>query len=56
MFQPGEEGTQLFSFGGSITSVDSDLKQPHTDEFTAGVEFEAPGIFESAAFIHRQAP
>ena len=29
VFQPGEEGTQLFSFGGSITSVDSDLKQPY---------------------------
>jgi carboxypeptidase family protein len=56
VFQPGEEGAQLFSFGGSITSVDSDLKQPYTDEFSAGVEFEAPGnIRVSGMYLHRQA-
>ena len=54
-FQPGEEGTELSAFGGSITSVDSDLKQPHTDEITAGVEFEAPGhVRVSGMYIHRQ--
>jgi Carboxypeptidase regulatory-like domain len=54
-FQPGEEGTELSSFGGSITSVDSDLKQPHTDELSAGVEFEAPGqVRVSGMYIHRQ--
>jgi hypothetical protein len=56
VFQPGEEGAQLFSFGGSITSVDADLKQPYTDEFSAGVELEAPGnIRVSGMYIHRQA-
>ena len=56
IFQPGEEGGQLFSFGGSITTVDPDLKQPYTDEFTAGVEFEAPGnVRVSGMYIHRQA-
>ena len=54
-FQPGEEGTQLSTFGGSITSVDSDLKQPHTDEIAAGMEFEAPGnVRVSGMYIHRQ--
>jgi hypothetical protein len=55
-FQPGEEGTKLSSFGGSITSVDPDLKQPYTDELSAGVELEAPGrIRVSGMFIHRHA-
>lgn len=55
-FQPGEEGTKLSSFGGSITSVDPGLKQPYTDEISAGVELEAPGkIRVSGMFIHRQA-
>ena len=56
VFQRGEEGVQLSSFGGSITSVDPDLKQPHTDEFSAGVELEVPGnIRVSGMYIHRQA-
>jgi len=55
-FQRGEEGTKVSSFGGSITSVDPALKQPHTDEFSAGVELEAPGrIRLSGMFVHRQA-
>jgi len=55
-FQPGEEGTQLFAFGGSITSVDPDLKQPFTDEISAGVELELPyQIRFSGMYIHRQA-
>jgi hypothetical protein len=41
-FQPGEEGNLLFAFGGSITSVDPNLKRPRTDEVTAGFEFELP--------------
>src|SRR6185295_6104642 len=56
VFQVGEEGTKVSSFGGSITTVDPDLKQPYTDEVSAGVELEAPGrIRVSAMFIHRQA-
>jgi hypothetical protein len=55
-FQIGEEGAKLSSFGGSITTVDPDLKQPYTDEFSAGVELEAPGkIRVSGMYIHRQA-
>ena len=55
-FQRGEEGTKLSSFGGSTTTVDSGLKQPHTDEFSAGIELEAPGrVRLSGMFVHRQA-
>jgi len=55
-FQRGEEGTKLSSFGGSTTTVDSSLKQPHTDEISAGVELEAPGrVRLSGMFVHRQA-
>jgi hypothetical protein len=41
-FQRGEEGAQLFSFGGSVTTVDPELARPRTDEVTAGLEFELP--------------
>lgn len=41
-YQVGEEGDLLFAFGGSITSIDPDLKRPRTDEFTAGLEFALP--------------
>jgi len=55
-FQPGEEGTKVGGFGGSITTVDPNLKQPYTDEFSAGVELEAPGrVRVSGTFIHRHA-
>ena len=43
LFQPGEEGFLLSTGGGASSSVDPDLKQPHTDEFTAGFETELPG-------------
>jgi hypothetical protein len=42
MFQVGEEGDQLFAFGGSITSVDPNLKRPHTDELAVGVDWQLP--------------
>jgi hypothetical protein len=55
-YEPGEEGALLFSFGGSITSVDPSLNQPHTDEGSLGVEFEAPrAIRVSALFLARRA-
>ncbi len=41
-FQPGEEGSLLFAFGGNINSVDPNLKRPRTDEVTAGVDWELP--------------
>jgi hypothetical protein len=37
-FQEGEEGALLSTFGGSITSLDPDLRQPYTDEVTFGVD------------------
>ncbi len=55
-FQPGEEGQKLFAFGGSTTSADPGMKQPHTDEIAAGVEFEAPGkVRVSGQYIYRHA-
>src|SRR5262245_18608408 len=55
-FQAGEEGAKVGGFGGSTTTVDANLKQPYTDEFSAGVELEAPGkIRVSGNFIHRHA-
>ncbi len=54
-YQLGEEVDQLFVFGGSITSVDPHLAQPHTDEGSFGVEFEAPKqIRVSAMFVGRR--
>jgi hypothetical protein len=54
-YDPGEEGAVQFTFGGSITSVDPDLKQPHTDEGSFGVEFEAPKqVRVSAMYIGRR--
>jgi hypothetical protein len=54
-YEPGEEGSVLFTFGGSITSVDPDLQQPHTDEGSFGVEFEAPkDVRVSAMFVGRR--
>jgi len=54
-WDPGEEGKLLSTFGGSITSVDPDLKQPHTDEGSFGVEFEAPKkVRVSAMYIGRR--
>jgi len=56
VFQPGEENGKLYSFGGSITSVDPNLKQPYADEVAAGIEFEAPGrVRVTGQYIHRQA-
>jgi Carboxypeptidase regulatory-like domain len=55
-FQRGEEGTKISSFGGSITAVDASLKQPFTDELSAGVELEAPGrVRVSGMYVHRRA-
>jgi Carboxypeptidase regulatory-like domain len=39
-FQPGEEGGFLGASGGLQTSIDPDLKAPHTDEFLFTVERE----------------
>jgi hypothetical protein len=37
-FQEGEQGALLSRSGGSITALDPDLRQPFTDEITAGIE------------------
>jgi hypothetical protein len=55
-FEPGEEGNKLSSFGGTITSIDPNFKQPYTDEIAAGVDFEALNrVRFSAQYIHRHA-
>lgn len=42
-FELNERGAQIFAFGGSsITTVDSDLKRPRTDEISLGADFELP--------------
>lgn len=54
-FQEGEQGTLLSSFGGSITSLDPDLRQPYTDEVTFGVDSGiARDIRLSAVFVYRR--
>lgn len=54
-FQEGEEGALLSTFGGSITSLDPDVRQPYTDEATLGVD---SGILKevrlSATFVYRR--
>jgi len=39
-YQVGEEGPLLFSFGGSLNSVDPNLKRPYTDELVFGMSHE----------------
>ncbi len=38
LFQRGEEGTLLRTFGGPYSSVDPGLKRPFTDEFAIGLD------------------
>ncbi|MGH9346706.1 MAG: TonB-dependent receptor [Vicinamibacterales bacterium] len=55
IFQPGELGALLSRSGGSFTDMDPDLRQPHTDELSAGVDHELiPGLRLSANFTYRQ--
>jgi len=54
-FQEGEEGALLSSFGGSITSLDPDLRQPYTDELSLGIDSEvARDLRLSALFVYRR--
>lgn len=54
-YQAGEEGAFLGGFGGLLTSLDPDIKQPYTDEMTFGVEREVLENFRlSAIFTYRQ--
>jgi Carboxypeptidase regulatory-like domain len=54
-FQPGEEGQVLSTFGGSITSIDPNVRQPYTDEVTAGVDSQVGrDIRVSAEFVYRR--
>ena len=54
-YQEGEEGTLLSTFGGSITSLDPDLRQPYSDEATFGVESELfRDVRLSATFVYRR--
>ena len=40
LFQIGEDGRLLFSFGGQLNPVDEDIRRPHTNEFMVGVSHE----------------
>jgi hypothetical protein len=54
-YQEGEEGDLVSSFGGSITSLDPDARQPYTDEFTVGLDSEIARDFGvGAVFIYRR--
>lgn len=54
-FQEGEESQLLSSFGGSITSIDPEVRQPHSDEFTFGIDSEiGRKIRLSALFVYRR--
>src|SRR5207302_4588596 len=54
-FQQGEEGQVLSTFGGSITSIDPNVRQPYTDELTAGVDSQVGAdIRLSAEFVYRR--
>jgi hypothetical protein len=55
VFQTGELGALLSRSGGSFTDMDPDLRQPHTDELSVGVDHElVPGLRLSASFTYRQ--
>jgi outer membrane receptor protein involved in Fe transport len=55
IFQLGEEGALLSTSGGNANQVDPNLGQPHTDEFTAGIDNELPGQFRfTANFVYRK--
>ena len=55
LFQIGEDGRLLFSFGGLINPVDENVRRPYTNEFMVGAshEFEQ-GVQVSANFIYRR--
>jgi len=54
-FQEGEERELLSSFGGSITSLDPDLRQAYSDEWTVGFDSEiGKDMRLGALFIYRR--
>ncbi len=55
MFQPNEQGALLSRSGSLITSMDPDIRQPYTDEVSAGVDHELiSGLRLSANFTYRR--
>jgi outer membrane receptor protein involved in Fe transport len=55
VFQPGEDGPLLFSFGGQINPVDPDIVRPYTNEFLVGVSHEINSDVQvSANYIYRK--
>ncbi len=54
-FQVGEDGPLLFSFGGQLNPVDSNLRRPYSDEFIVGFSRETSSTTQvSANFIYRK--
>lgn len=55
LFQIGEDGRLLFSFGGQLNPVDEDIRRPHTNEFMVGVSHELTRESQvSANFVYRR--
>ncbi len=55
LFQIGEDGRLLFSFGGQLNPVDKDLRRPYTDEFMVGLSHEVTRTIQlSANLIYRK--
>jgi hypothetical protein len=54
-FQKGEEGPLLFAFGGVLTSLAPDLKQPYTNEVVVGFDREVvEDLRVGLTFTYRQ--
>jgi len=55
LFQIGEDGPLLFSFGGQLNPVDEDIRRPYTNEFMIGLSHELTRDTQvSANFIYRR--
>ncbi len=55
LFQIGEDGRLLFSFGGQLNPVDDDIRRPYTNEYMIGLSHELTRDMQvSANFIYRK--
>lgn len=54
VFQPNERGALQGRTGGLVTSLDPEMKRPHTDEFAVGIDHELiPNLRTSVIYTHR---
>ena len=54
VYQPGEMGQLLRSFGGPYSSIDSHLKRPYADDFNIGAEISLPWQSFAAVRLFRR--